>query len=296
MESRILFSIFIEINEDELDNPGHWLVDGTQFKTDKSKQTKNALKDWHGDIIRNQSQYALKCGADYVVHTNDDLWLKFKEDFNKDYPQISTYDIINFYKHWLMVHHAKMYDEVCYFDLDVVVNTEDNIFEAFDIHNMFACAESNEEAEYGKSLLPHEYNLCIRNPASKYWNAYAMLLDEGWSQSEADTDVFNTGIMIASADQIKKLDYFTNLSEILSDMEYLKTDTSLFHPNVVRSFNYDNETIFAYKRVVNVVDIVYIPTCWHFRLTDNDVEPAKIYHVINKDFEALEGFLRPHRG
>lgn len=295
MASRILFSIYIDIEDDELDNPGYWLRDGTQVQTSKSRETKTALDEWHGDIIRNQSQYALKCDADYVIHTNDQMWRVFKENFNQKYPRISTYDIINFYKHHLMVHHAKMYDEVCYFDLDVVVNTEEDIFEAHDLYNKFACAESNEEADYGKSLLPDEYNLCIRNPASKYWNTYAMLLDEGWSRSEADTDVFNTGIMIASKEMISKLDYFSDLEQILDDMEYLKTDTSLFHPNVTRSFGYDNETIFAYKRVVNNVEIEYIDSAWHKRILDEDVEPAKVYHVISKEFGLFESILRSNR-
>ena len=293
--SRILFSIHIDIDEDELDNPGYWLRDGTQVDTNKSKETKDALNKWCSDIIKNQSQYALKCDADYAIHTNDKMWKDYKKDFNEKYPQISTYDIINFYKHYLMKWHAEKYEEVCYFDLDVIVNTEDNIFEAFDLKTKFACAESNEEADYGKSLLPHEYNMCIRNPASKYWNAFAMLFDEGWSRSEADTDVFNTGIMVASKGQIDKLDYFGGLEQILEDMEYLKTDTSLFHPNVVRAFNYDNETIFAYKRVVNGVDIDYIPECWHRRVHDEDIEPAKVYHVINKEFGLFESILRPNR-
>ena len=299
MVSRIVFTVYVDIDEDKLDNPGGFsLKTGEQFDTDKSLQTKNALNVWAGDLIKNQSQYALKCGADYVVRQGDAFYKTFREDFASKHPQISEYDIINFYKHYLMAHYANIYDEVCYFDLDVVVNTEENIFEAHDIHNMFACRESNDEAAFGKRLPGPLYDRCIRNPASKYWNAFAMLLDSGWTQSEADTDVFNTGIMIASASQIKKLDYFGGLEDIISDMEYLKTDTSIFHPNIVRSFNYDNETIFSYKRVVNDVDILYISMCWHSIIQEgSDIDPdAKIYHVISKDFEALESILRPHRG
>ena len=99
--------------------------------------------------------------------------------------------------------------------------------------------------------------------------------------------------MIGSAEQIKKLDYFGNLNQVLEDMEYLKTDTTIFHPNIVRSFNYDNETVFAYKRVVNSVDIEYIHQCWHYILQEGTViDPdAKVYHVIHKRFEELEHIL-----
>ena len=294
MVSRILFTIHVDINEDRLDNPGWWREDGTQAETDKSKRTKEALNEWAGRIIKNQSEYALGCSATYVVRTKDDDYKKFYNTFRENHPQISDYDIINFYKHHLMKVYAEAgYDEICYFDLDVIVNTDENIFEAHDIHNKFACAESNAETLHGRGLMPHEYNLCIRNPASKYWNAYALLLDSGRSRSEADTDVFNTGIMIASADQVRKLGYFENLSDIIEDMEYLKSDTSVFHENVVRSFNYDNETIFAYKRVVNNVDIDYINESWHQRVIDGELwdVDSKVFHVISKRFEELEHIL-----
>lgn len=294
MASRIVFTVYVDIPEDRLDNPGGFsLKTGEQFQTDKSHQTKNALSEWAGDLIKNQSQYALKCGADYVVRQDDALYKTFRDDFASKHPQISEYDIINFYKHYLMAHYADIYDEVCYLDLDVVINTEENIFEAHDIYNKFACRESNDEAAFGKKLPGPLYDRCIRNPASKYWNAFAMLLDSGWSQAEADTDVFNTGIMIASASMINKLEYFGNLESIIEDMEYLKSDTSIFHPNIVRAFNFDNETIFSYKRVVNAVEIEYINQCWHYILQEGtDIDPdAKIYHVIHKRFEELEHIL-----
>ena len=92
--------------------------------------------------------------------------------------------------------------------------------------------------------------------------------------------------MIASREQIQKLNYFDKLDDIISDMEYLKEDHSIFHPNIVRSFNYDNETIFAYKRVVNKIEIDYIDEDWHQRALDDFpyMEDSKIFHVINKKF------------
>ena len=37
MENKIVFSIFVEIPDDRLDNAG-WYVDGVQVKTEKSKE------------------------------------------------------------------------------------------------------------------------------------------------------------------------------------------------------------------------------------------------------------------
>ena len=293
MASRIIFTVNIVIDDEKLDNPNWWSKDGFKISTKKSIITKYSFLECEDKLINNQRNYAKLCGADYEVMGNDKLYKKFYKNFRKNYPHISDYDIINFYKHHCMFEFSKKYDEVCYFDLDVIVNTEENIFEAHDIYNKFACGEQNSEALYGKTVRPNEYLLCIRNPASKYWNCFALLLDAGYSKEESDTDVFNTGIMVASSGQIKKLDYFNNLYDILEDMKYLKEDTSLFHPNIVRSFNYDNETIFAFKRVVNNIDIDYINEDWHQRVLDDFpyIEDSKIFHVINKKFGLFDHIL-----
>ena len=296
MVSRIIFTINVDIDESNLDNPGWWNGDGTQASTDKSKITKQAFLEWSDKIILNQSQYAYACKSNYRVHLADSEYSDFYNTFKKDHPQISEYDIINFYKHWLMKKYSSKFDEVCYVDLDVVFNTKQNIFESHDIYNKFACGEQNSEALFGKTVRPYNYNLCIRNPASKYWNTFAMLLDSGYTKEESDTDVFNTGIMIASREQIQKLNYFDKLDDIIRDMEYLKEDHSIFHPNIVRSFNYDNETIFAYKRVVNEVEIDYIDEDWHQRVLDNFpyMEDSKVFHVISKKFELFSHILGNH--
>ena len=293
LANRITFTLNVDIDDADLDNPGWWNRDGTQASTDKSKITKQSFLEWSDRIILNQSKYASLCDSDYQVREKDDNYTKFKVWFRESFPKISEYDIINFYKHYCMLEYSKTYDEVCYLDLDVIVNTSENIFDCHDIHNKFACGEQNSEALFGKNVRPDSYNLCIRNPASKYWNTFAMLLDSGYSKEESDTDVFNTGIMIASSDQIQKLNYFDGLSDIIDDMFYLKQDTSLFHPNIVRAFNYDNETIFAYKRVLNKVDIDYISEDWHQRVIDNFpyVEDSKIFHVINKKFELFSNLM-----
>ena len=293
MASRIIFTVNVDIHKSNLDNPGWWDKDGNQISTDKSLITKQAFLEWSDLIKNNHSNYASLCESDYIMKTNDAEYQSFKDWFLNNHLQISEYDVINFYKHYCMKELAEFYDEVCYFDLDVVVNTSDDIFENHDIKNKFACGEQNSEALFGKTVRPRDYNLCIRNPASKYWNCFALLLDAGYSSDKADTDVFNTGIMVASNEQIKKLDYFTNLSDIINDMEYLKEDTSLFHPNIVRSFNYDNETIFSFKRIINDVDIDYINEDWHQRVLDDFpyIEDSKIFHVINKRFELFSHIL-----
>ena len=280
----IIFSIFIDIPEDKLDNPG-WYKNGVQVKTDKSLNTKNVLYNNRVELERRQRDYAESLNVEYRLLGNDKEYKDFCK-YMKDYPQISEYDIINFYKHWMMKEFAEDYDQVCYLDFDVVPNTDENVFKIFDQSN-FGVAHSNDLAEWGKSIPASEYNSCIRNPSSKYWNTYAMLLEE---DLDPENDVFNTGIMIAGYNIIQELAYFHEFDKTLALMTYLKEEKdSLYPSNIQRIFNYDNETVFSYLVKKREIDIDWLPRQWHYIVDQPKKEMidtnAKLYHVINKKME-----------
>lgn len=284
----IIFSIFIDIPEDKLDNPG-WYENGIQVKTDKSLQTKNALKDNKWKIIEKQQAYAKSINSDYLCIDSPEIYNEWAEQFRNLYPEISEYDIINFYKHHCMREYANEYDAVCYIDFDVIPNTDESIFEAHNIDTKFGCAHSNDRAVWGKTVSSEEYNTCIRNPATKYWNAHAMLLEEGY---EPENDVFNTGIMVASSKVIKQLDYFKDFRENLNLMTHLKTDEDSMYPhNIQRVFGYDNETLFSYIVTSREIQIQYLDKKWHYIVDEKFDGPkrldpsAKMYHFINKKME-----------
>lgn len=280
--SKVIFSIYVDIPEDKLDNPGWFKEDGTQINTDKSKEVKDKLREFADRLDDNKRQYAESIGADYILFKDDEQYADFCEMFRTKYPQVSEYDIINFYKHWLMKELAKDCDHVCYIDFDVICNTTEDIFAAHD-SNKFACAESNAQAAHGKTFI-HNYRHCIRNPATKYWNTHAMLSEEGF---EPSTDVFNTGIMIASKQVLEQLGYFDDFEQVLELMTHLKNDPDSMYPsNIQRVFNYDNETVFAYKVVVNKVEIDYINDSWHACIFKaQELKGEKMYHMIGKEFE-----------
>ena len=96
MENKIVFSIYIDIPEERLDNPG-WYDKGIQVTTDKSKVTKLALLDHAERIQESQREYANSIGADYRLFQYDDYYKNFYDKINVDYPEISEYDIINFF-------------------------------------------------------------------------------------------------------------------------------------------------------------------------------------------------------
>lgn len=284
--TQVIYSIFIDIPNKDLDNPGWYDKAGIKQDTDKSKQTKDYFIKYHDRIKKRHEEYAESIGADYILHGYDEKYEEFVKYFSEKYPMISVYDIINFYKQELMIRHAQQYDEVCYIDFDVIPNTDESIFDVVP-KDSFGCATSNKEAEWGKNVEVKWYNTCIRNPSSKYWNCHAMLTEEGY---EPDTDVFNTGIMVASSDMIKKFDYFGDFERVLELMTELKYDEySMYPSNIQRIFNYDNETVFAYKRIINDVKIHYFSEEWHHKVHDESwftfLKTAKMFHVINKRFE-----------
>ncbi len=280
----IIFSIYVDIPEDELDNPGGYSHEGIQDKSSKSQEVKASFEKYAFRLTFEQVLYATSINATYTLYGQEDFQ-PFKEDFQRKYPQISVYDIVNFYKHHLMYELSNDFDNVCYIDFDVVPNTDENIFEAFD-KDKFAIAENNAEAVWGKTVEHKYYNTCIRNPATKYWNAHAMLIEEGY---DPDADVFNTGIMVASSKVIQDLNYFENFEDIMSLMTDLKEDEfSMYPKNIQRVFNYDNETIFAYNIVTKGIPIDYMGRDWHCVIVGINTNPnAKMYHIINKKFEAF---------
>ena len=280
---KIIFSIFIDIPEDKLDNPG-WYEKGVQVKTDKSLQTKNALYNNRVELERRQREYAESLNVEYRLLGNDKEYKDFCK-YMKDYPMISEYDIINFYKHWAMKNFAENYEQVCYLDFDVVPNTDENVFNI--IQSGFGVAHSNDLAEWGKNISSTKYNTCIRNPSSKYWNTYAMLLED---DMEPENDVFNTGIMVAGYNIIQELGYFHEFDKTLDLMTYLKEEEDSIHPpNIQRIFNYDNETVFSYLVKKRDIGIDWLPNEWHYIVDHPKKEMvdtrAKLYHVINKKVE-----------
>lgn len=285
MENKIVFSIHIDIPEERLDNPGWW-ENGIQINTDKSKITKLALLNNAERIQESQRKYANAIGADYRLFQYDNYYKSFFDDIKNNYPEISEYDIINFFKHKVLRDMADEYNYACYMDFDVIPNTSDCIFKSHNVDNMLAVAEMNRLAIRGKIIKAEDYNACIRNPASKYWNTHALLMEEGY---DPENDVFNTGIMAGSSEVIKRLDYFKDFDYIIKLMTQVKHDEfSMYPSNIQRVFNYDNETVFSFWIKSRQIEIQYMDKLWHWIVDETISDPkhmdpnAKLYHFINK--------------
>lgn len=276
-KTKCIFSIYIEIPDERLDNPR-----GPQDDpVNKSKRTKDRLAKYKSDLLINHCLYATHIDAEYKHFVRDDEY----EEFFERFPDLSEYDVINLYKVYLLDKLSKEYDLVLYVDLDVYFNTYIDVFNYMKGEHCFAC-ESETSEETGINLLNKnywkDYDRDFRNPQSKYWNAHALLQEE-----DIDTEdllVFNTGIMMASEKVMKQIDYFSDIEEVIETMKELK-EFSMYPENVQKAFGYDNETIMGYKVVKNKVQVHRLPSCLHWK---HDYGGLKSYENGTKEFNSAK--------
>jgi hypothetical protein len=247
--SRVIYSFYVDIqnavshfeNKDKFNSNLNWLLD-------------------------RQKKYADLCEADYLHFVYDDKYIEFSKQFG---PEVSEYNIINFYKMHLL--YQLDYDEILYLDVDVIPVTKFNFFEVWDLKKGIAIM--SEEWAYKDS--PNRKLHSVRSPLAKYWNARALM---GYGK-----EVFNTGIIGADQKSLKELNYFKDFHETLKEMKELTEDD--FWPDDIRNlFGYDNETIFACR--IKEYQNLY-RTGWHYFMDKWSYIPqtTKFVHCINKDFD-----------
>ena len=276
--NKVIYSLYVDVPAKE-----HFGDSKNKHDTvDKANVTINAFKKHYDRLIKTKIKYAEYCEAEFIMFEYDDQYKTFEQNFLKDYPDFTGYEIINFYKIHLLYELSKKYDEILYLDFDVIPLTNESFFDVWDLSKGI-CVYSNNDKVEKKSTTNHS----IRSPSAKYFNCHAMLLEEGLNP---DNDVINTGIICARKKDIIKLDFFGKFKDTIDLMTKLRKDTSGLYPqNIVDMFRYDNETIFSYKREVNNVDIQWLDNKWHYFLDTQKFIPedTKIVHAISKDFDLV---------
>ena len=275
---RVIYSLYVDVPAKE-----HFGDSKNKHDTvDKANVTINAFKKHYDRLIKTKIKYAEYCEAEFIMFEYDDQYKTFEQNFLKDYPDFTGYEIINFYKIHLLYELSKKYDEILYLDFDVIPLTNESFFDVWDLSKGI-CVYSNNDKVEKKSTTNHS----IRSPSAKYFNCHAMLLEEGLNP---DNDVINTGIIGARKEDIQKLDFFGKFKDTIDMMTELRNDTSGLYPqNIIDMFRYDNETIFSFKREVNKVPIQWLDNKWHYFLDTQKFIPedTKIVHAISKDFDLV---------
>ena len=234
---RVIYSLYVDVPAKE-----HFGDSKNKHDTvDKANVTINAFKNHYDKLIETKITYAEYCEADFVMFEYDDQYKTFEQNFLKDYPDFTGYEIINFYKIHLLYELSKKYDEVLYLDFDVIPFTDKSFFDVWDLSKGI-CVYSNNDHVIKNVRVNHS----IRSPSAKYYNCHAMLLEHGLNSRN---DVINTGIIGARKEDIQKLDFFGKFKDTIDLMTKLRNDTSGLYPqNIIDMFRYDNETIFSFKK------------------------------------------------
>jgi len=255
-KTKLIYSIYIEIPDERLDNPRGPSDD----PVNKSKRTQERLAEYKDSLYKNHLEYAHNHNATYIHFTRDERY----ETFRSRFPNLSEYDVINLYKVYLLDYMTGLYDLVLYVDFDVVFVSDHDAFDYLKAEHHLCCDSSTDE-DVGVKLQNSNYfkvyDKDFRSPEAKYWNCHAMLSEE---DVEPDNKVFNTGIMMASRKVMEKLDYFSDIDDVLNMMTELKED-SIYPPQIQKSFGYDNETIMSYKVKMNEVPVMRLSETWHLK-------------------------------
>ena len=286
-KTKCIYSLYIEIPDEKLDNP----AGPSDDPVNKSKRTKERLAKYKDDLITNHNNYAKSCGAVYKTFNRDEEY----EQFFSQYPDLSEYDVINLYKVYLLDKLTKEYDLVLYIDLDVYfTNNTIDVFNYLPAETKFCCdtaTASQSGVQLKNPRYFENYNVDFRNPQSKYWNAHALLQEE---DIDGDHLIFNTGIMMASKNVMDQIDYFSDIHDVIATMKELK-EFSMYPPKIQAQFGYDNETIMGYKTKKNNVPLYSLSKAWHFKHDYNKLESYDKENLFYKKAKyELEAKIKEH--
>ena len=279
---KVIYSLYIDIPKEELD-----IFDKNILKEGVppiNYVTKSQFKDNYDDLVACKQAYAFANNIEFKMFELDSNYINYQKQLQTKYPYLTTYNVINFYKIYLMYELAKDYDEILYLDFDVVPMKFANFFEHWDLTKGIAVLDNSDAVSKIESVT--ETSTTIRSPTAKYYNAQAMLFEKGLS---TDNQVINTGIIGANKEHIFKLKYFDDFDNNLSLMSSLKNGHDMWPKKITNYFGWDNETLFSVKLKENNIPVLWLDSKWHFFFSKQPWVPDEVImcHTINKRFDIV---------
>jgi len=281
---RVIFSVYVDVPEKE-----HYATN-FDFEINQNKEraelTRQGFKTHSDRLIQVKKDYAEKIGVDFLMYGYDSKYKDFLKEMN--YEELTGYEIINFYKIYLLEKLAEEYDEILYLDFDAIPVTNENFFEFWDLTKGVVVLKNDDQVRTHKTI--QYLKQSTRSPTAKFYNAQAMLLEKGRSPTN---NVINTGIIGISKEHVNQLKYFDNFKETIDLMTHLINDKDSMYPDNIRNmFRYDNETIFSYKLKMTGVPVQWFDEQWHYFFSQQLYIPreTKIVHCVCKDFDTVWRF------
>ena len=253
------------------------VTDTTKKRTHNQEQFKKYFTRLR-DGLKN---YASVCNADFKLLT----------------PDASDYDNLNIYKIKQWEKFCDDYDRVLYLDLDIIPNTNINIFSKFDFNkivtHLLPVDDFNERIGF-KTKSESKVDFWIRTKSENYEEQKKQLDQYHWlikgkqkrdmmitdGVSECDDVIANTGTFGGSSiarDQLKFSERLDHCKKLIDDIKHI--DDRYF---------YNNEVIISFMLDRYKVPTINLPPHWHeLVLTDTldaRIKYSYLLHVITKDF------------
>ena len=285
----IIYSIYIENNDKNL--------------IDRHQVTKLQLEKHYQRLVDVKKEYAKHCNAQFRLYGNDWAWQAFKKKY-----QGYEFDTINLYKIHLWEELGKTYDNVLYFDFDVVPNTTESFFEKFDLNKICVHAiNSTQENTWSQSdIKKFKKNDVDFETIMSYKDRYNMYVKAMCKKAMLAIDnnfdtnylIPNTAILGGNSTIIKELKFTERLDDMIAILNQAKEE-KLFGENISKLFFANNEVFFQYLLDKYKIEFYNLPYEWHTYLMEaggkfaNDeisketISKAKLIHLINKRFEEL---------
>lgn len=282
MQSRkVIFSLYLEFYGEGLipDAP----LEGETIPK-KVKGSNNFLIH-HEELINKHKKYAESIGADHVVFSDMEEYLKYEKQIVSMIPKglpWDRFDLMNFFKLSFLETLAKDYDEIIYIDLDLIPNTSEDLFDILDLQtNQFISFnyasfmdETYEELKkkYGDQNI-YTHPLIKREATNRILNV------------PDNKNIYYTFIIGITKEAVKKL----NLKP-KEDLPPLFVELKKLHDKDPW-FAVDNETYLIYKIIKENINVKHVPKeagiefIWSLKDLNKLSKESKFIHVVSKDFK-----------
>jgi hypothetical protein len=243
------------------------------------------IREYYDRLVENKRAYAESIGVDFIFYKNE--MGNMPEFTSKNQFEFTR---VNLYKHYLMSNLADEYDEIMYVDMDVVFNTDENVFDAHDLEKGIHITTQTDAVESKEANEVIYAEIGMRNPTLKYHITKDLLLADGLKSGE--NHVINTGLIIAKAEHIKQIKFIDRLPGIINKIKEIQEEPK--NKSYIKTHYYpNNESIFSYILEKNKIPFVIMSKEWNFIMNwmpDKDrTQPkdCKIIHMVGKKFNAF---------
>lgn len=271
---RVIFTTYDDINADEnFEN----VLFANRPVADNANQL--LVKEYFDRLVQNKKDYAVQINAHFIFYHNEMCNFLHMPDLENEMP----FTRVNLYKHYLMDKLADEYDEICYVDMDVLFDTDKNIFDEHDLSKGIHVRGNEVDPNWKdkKGILFEEIGL--RSPVIKY-HITKDLLDG------KDNYVMNTGIVLGRSEFIKQVKLIDRIPEVIEKIKTIKDDFSANFNILNLEYYPNNESIFSYTLEKYNIPYVLLSEEWHYICGDRPTQkPSNVYcyHFINKQFNAF---------